>query len=68
MLGVQDSLRRSSVKLGTIQRILAWPLRKDDTHTSRSVNNEVGKGARRQALLFGRGDDTVGTPHRAQIP
>ena len=25
------------VKLGTIQRILTWPLRKDDTHTSRSV-------------------------------
>ena len=24
-------------KLGTIQRRLAWPLRKDDTHTSRSV-------------------------------
>ena len=33
------SLRGSSVKIGTIQRILAWPLRKDDTHTSRSVNN-----------------------------
>ena len=24
-----------------IQRILAWPLRKDDTHTSRSVTNFV---------------------------
>ena len=34
-----DSLRGSSVKIGTIQRKLAWPLRKDDTHTSRSVNN-----------------------------
>ena len=33
-----DSLRGSSVKLGTIQRRLAWPLRKDDTHKSRSVN------------------------------
>ena len=33
-----DSLRRSSVKIGTMQRILAWPLRKDDTHKSRSVN------------------------------
>ena len=33
-----DSLRGSSVKIGTIQRILAWPLRKNDTHTSRSVN------------------------------
>ena len=26
-----DSLRGSSVKIGTIQRRLAWPLRKDDT-------------------------------------
>ena len=32
-------LRGSSVKIGTIQRRLAWPLRKDDTHKSRSVNN-----------------------------
>lgn len=30
-----DSLRGSSVKIGTIQRRLAWPLRKDDTHKSR---------------------------------
>ena len=28
-----DSLRGSSVKIGTIQRRLAWPLRKDDTAT-----------------------------------
>ena len=34
-----DSLRGSSVKIGTIQRRLAWPLRKDDTHKSRSVNS-----------------------------
>ena len=33
-----DSLRGSSVKIGTIQRRLAWPLRKDDTHISRSVS------------------------------
>ena len=33
-----DSLRGSSVKIGTIQRRLAWPLRKDDTHKSRSVH------------------------------
>ena len=33
-----DSLRGSSIKLGTMQRRLAWPLRKDDTHKSRSVN------------------------------
>ena len=42
-----DSLRRSSVKIGTTQRILAWPLRKDDTHTSRSLNKDgdpVGTG------------------------
>ena len=38
-LCVTDSLRGSSVKIGTIQRRLAWPLRKDDTHKSRSVNN-----------------------------
>ena len=32
-----DSPRGSPVKLGTIQRRLAGPLRKDDTHKSRSV-------------------------------
>ena len=32
-----DSVRGSSVKIGTIQRRLAWPLRKDDTHKSRRV-------------------------------
>ena len=36
---ILDSLRGSSVKIGTIQRRLAWPLRKEDTHKSRSVNN-----------------------------
>ena len=34
-----DLLLESSVKIGTIQRRLAWPLRKDDTHKSRSVTN-----------------------------
>ena len=34
------SFRGSSVKIGTMQRILAWRLRKDDTQKSRSVNNE----------------------------
>ena len=34
-----DSSRGSSDKIGTIQRRLAWPLRKDDTHKSRSVHN-----------------------------
>ena len=33
-----DSLRGSSVKIGTVQRRLAWPPRKDDAHKSRSVN------------------------------
>ena len=37
--GRADSLRGSSVKIGTIQRRLAWPLRKDDTHKSRSVSH-----------------------------
>ena len=33
-----DSLRGSSIKIGTMHRGLAWPLRKDDTRKSRSVN------------------------------
>ena len=33
------------IKIGTIQRRLAWPLRKDDTHKSRSVNNFFAKMA-----------------------
>ena len=32
-----DSLRGSSIEIGTMQRRLARPLRKDDTHKSRSV-------------------------------
>ena len=36
---LSDPLRKSSVKIGTIQRRLAWPLRKDDTHKSRSVSH-----------------------------
>ena len=36
---ILDSLRGSSVKIGTIQRKLAWPQCKDDTHKSRSVNS-----------------------------
>ena len=31
-------LQEPSVKIGTIQRRLAWPLRKDDTH-NREVSN-----------------------------
>jgi hypothetical protein len=33
-----DSFRGTSVKIGTIQRSLAWPLRKDDTLKSRRVD------------------------------
>ena len=36
---IMDSLRGSSVNIGTTQRRLAWPLRKDDTHTH--TNREV---------------------------
>ena len=38
-LGETDSLRGSSVEIGTIQRRLAWPLRKDDTQKSRRVKH-----------------------------
>ena len=34
-----DSLRGPSIRIGTMQRRLAWPLLKDDTQKSRSVNN-----------------------------
>ena len=40
-----DSLRGSSVKNGAIQRILAWPLRKDNTHKSRSVSKTRTPGS-----------------------
>ena len=33
-----NPLRGSSVNIGAIQRRLAWPLRKDDAHKSRSAN------------------------------
>ena len=33
-----DSLWGTSDKIGTIQRRLAWPLRKDDTHKLRRVD------------------------------
>ena len=35
----QTSARSPAVKLGTIQRRLAWPLRKDDTHNSRGTHH-----------------------------
>ena len=43
------ALRGSSVKLGTMQRRLAWPLRKDDMRKSRSVNNALRKRCPRLA-------------------
>ena len=46
-----DSLRGSSVKIGTIQRRLAWPLRKGDTHKARS---ETGAWNPRMAILSWR--------------
>ena len=49
-----DSLRGSSVKIGTIQIILAWPLRKDDTHKSRSVNNNEQTQPTKQPSLTPR--------------
>ena len=36
---ITEYLLKAYVKIGTIQRRLAWPLRKDDTHKSRSVTN-----------------------------
>uniref|UniRef100_A0A0V0GNB5 Putative ovule protein n=1 Tax=Solanum chacoense TaxID=4108 RepID=A0A0V0GNB5_SOLCH len=47
----------TSDKIGTIQRRLAWPLRKDDTHKSRNGPNFFA-GRRRlcsgQSVFFGR--------------
>ena len=37
-LDLNESLRGSCVRIGRMLRRLAWPLRKDDTQTSRSVN------------------------------
>ena len=50
MHDLPDSLRGSSEKIGTTQRRLAWPLRKDDTHKSRSVPSFLCKG--RLVFLF----------------
>ena len=40
-----DSLRGSSVRIGTILRRLAWPLRKDDKHKSRLYHLSLHAGA-----------------------
>jgi len=57
-----DSLRGSSVKIGTIQRRLAWPLRKDDTHKSRSVNNflAVNKSSDKEGMASDDREDNEG--------
>ena len=39
LMSQSDSFRGTSVKIGTIQRRLAWPLRKDDTHKLRRVDD-----------------------------
>ena len=52
-----ETFRGSSGKIGTIQRRLAWPLRKDDTHKSRSVTNffeKSGGTGVNDALAFRR--------------
>ena len=46
----RDFLRGSSVRIGTIQRRLALPLRKDDMHKSRSVNKLYRTSGVRQAV------------------
>ena len=55
-----DSFRGSSVKIGTTQRRLAWPLHKDDTHKSRSDTSFLHIGTcdmlvRTGALCFSAG-------------
>jgi len=56
-----DSFWGSSVKIGTIQRRIAWPLRKDDMHKSRRVTNFLHKhtsaslGPRGEALWPNKG-------------
>ena len=50
-----DTFRGSSAKIGTTQRRLAWPLRKDDRHKSRSVPNFLPLKA--SCLLCSSGSD-----------
>ena len=63
---LSDSLRRSSVKMGTIQRRLAWPLRKDDTHKSRSVTNFLPEAL--VFVFFCRCWCPPPTPHHHHLP
>ena len=41
---ILEPLRRASVKIGTIQRRLAWPLRKDDTQIREAFHIFVRDG------------------------
>ena len=41
MKSTMDSLRGSSVNIGAVQRRLAWPLRKDDTHKSMMKSTQM---------------------------
>ena len=61
-----DSVRGSSIDIGTIQRRLARPLRKYDTHTSRSVNNF--RSVAGPAAPDARRVDEVGHSTRAESP
>ena len=60
----------TSDKIGTIQRRLAWPLRKDDTHKSRNgirASHRRGVDMRRCASKDARpqrGVDLGAVPHR----
>ena len=49
---VLDSFWGSSIKIETIQRRLAWPLRKDDTHKSRSGHDFLMCCAAEEAATF----------------
>ena len=62
VLSYSDSPRRSSVKIGTIQRRLAWPLRKDGTLNSRRVTKFFVARIRETAGCAGRGRGASGRP------
>ena len=50
ILPCSDSLRGSSVKIGAMQRRLAWPPRKDGTRKPRSVKQHLALSAERWSL------------------
>ena len=56
-----DSLRGSSVKIGTIQRRLAWPLRKDDTQKSRMYHFLAVAKPLDQGRTLARGQSPAGS-------